>query len=319
MLYQFGGDNEVKTDLPPQMISLKSLLSAAIDAAERGGKNVYDVRVKAELNEKSKGKTLENANDPVTNGDIMSHRTMFQSLQRAFPSVKIISEEKDTITSDTVDSADITRQDIGEMLADNAFVPAPDIRVWIDPLDATQEYTENLRQYVTTMVCVAVKGYATIGVIHKPFEHYTAWGWAGKTTSPDLQAAVAKGSSSSTGDLTRVIVSRSHHGEVSDLAMSAFGEKTNITYAGGAGYKTLEVIKGQADLYLHITRIKKWDLCAGNAILNALDGKMTTLDGKVIDYGSEAEYINNGGLVATLHNHAKYIKQVQEAKKTKTE
>ena len=39
----------------------------------------------------------------------------------------------------------------------------------------------------------------------------------------------------------------------------------------------------KADLYIHVTYIKKWDICAGNAILKALGGHMTSLSEEVIE------------------------------------
>ena len=56
-----------------------------------------------------------------------------------------------------------------------------------------------------------------------------------------------------------------------------------------------------------MTLIKKWDICAGNALLNTLGGKMTTLDGSVIDYSDPVILENNKGLVATLHDHEKFV------------
>ena len=64
-------------------------------------------------------------------------------------------------------------------------------------------------------------------------------------------------------DSLRVIVSLSHAGSVTDVAQSAFKDKeVTVTPAGGAGYKTLELVHGNQDIYVHTTLIKKWDICA---------------------------------------------------------
>ena len=81
-----------------------------------------------------------------------------------------------------------------------------------------------------------------------------------------------------------------------------------------SGYKVLEVVKGDQDAYIHTTLIKKWDICAGNAILNAFGGKMTTLEGKHIDYKSGNQAKSEGGLLATTYNHDMYLTKLKGLK-----
>lgn len=73
------------------------------------------------------------------------------------------------------------------------------------------------------------------------------------------------------------------------------------------GFKTLEVIEGRADAYVHVTAIKKWDICAGDAILRAVKGQMTTLTNKHIDYSASGSPVNADGLLATTSDHMKYL------------
>merc|ERR1711915_218396 len=235
-----------------------------------------------------------------------SHIQMYYGLKKMFPNILIVSEEHDEkeIDLSTVETPDDKNPEVELMLHGiNVDVPADDVAVWIDPLDATQEYTENLKQYVTTMVCVAVRGKPTIGVIHKPFEGLTAWGWAGEDVlSKVVLDDVAKNKGNVHADLSsaRIIVSRSHSGTVKETAEKTFGSNITVTPAGGAGFKAWEVIKGNQDAYIHTTLIKKWDICAPSAILSALSGKLTTLDGQPIDYAKAEEAKNTGGVLATL-------------------
>lgn len=295
-----------------ELINLKLLLRASIYAAERGGKKVSEGK-KHELNIQSKGETKEGANDPVTNADLSSHCAIYNSLKSSFANVVIISEEhsnKHTCQEEEPLNLDVSP--VGQRIIDgmiDEYVLAEDVTLWIDPLDATQEYTEGLNQYVTTMVCVAVKGVPVIGVIHYPFPPRTFWGWFTKRVSSNIPNIAYK---QQMREHPRVVVSRSHPGTVTDKAKEAFGPETSVKTAAGAGYKVITVVNGTYDLYLHTTAIKKWDICAGNAILSTLNGNMTTLEGNKIDYSPYNGVKVEEGLLATLYNHDYYLEKLQK-------
>lgn len=80
----------------------------------------------------------------------------------------------------------------------------------------------------------------------------------------------------------------------------------------------MEVIKGTQDVYTHVTLIKKWDICSGDAILRAIGGKQTDLSGKDINYDHSLDPKMPGGLIATIHDHEKYRTALQKfAQKSK--
>lgn len=307
MNYRSNGDfrREISSN---NLISLKEMLIKAIDAAVKGGIEVRKVKNGQSLHEMSKGKTKEGANDPVTDADFMSHCVMYQTLTQAFPKVKVISEEKPHEQCKDLPPVDGDISDIGSYnIINDVNVNAEDITVWIDPLDATQEFIESLLQYVTTMVCIAVKGIPTIGVIHQPFEGpKTTWAWVGhEKTSDLLHIGQAQGEK-------QILVSRSHAGEVKNITKIAFGNEFVAIPAGGAGYKVLEVVHGNASAYVHVTAIKKWDICAGDAVLRSVGGRMTTIAGDEIDYSANLPTINTGGLLATAQKHDWFGERLKE-------
>ncbi|CAB3222071.1 unnamed protein product [Arctia plantaginis] len=303
----FGSSYPVeKSDL----VNLKSLLKASIYAAELGGKKVVDGK-KHELNIKSKGKTQEGANDPVTDADYASHCVMYYGLKNTFPKLNVVSEEHSKGDSacenqPVIDFGKNNQLDLIDFMNDE-LVYARDVTIWIDPLDATQEYTEALYQYVTTMVCVAIRGVPIIGVIHYPFSSRTYWGWFTKRYSINMPIVEHKEENK---EHPTVIVSRSHAGKVINLAKEAFGEKTTVESAAGAGYKVMAVVNGTADVYLHATAIKKWDICAGDAIIKSVGGKMTTSNGDLINYSSDSEVKVTDGILVTRYDHEYYLSKI---------
>jgi 3'(2'), 5'-bisphosphate nucleotidase len=87
---------------------------------------------------------------------------------------------------------------------------------------------------------------------------------------------------------------------------------SEIIHAGGAGYKVLCVIDGQADCYIYPRNgTKRWDTCAPEAVLRSLNGQLTDVFGQDYCYANnnsnDMKTIENQyGLVATCESNTSY-------------
>ena len=70
---------------------------------------------------------MEGANNPVTDGDMLSHRQMYYGLQKAFPLVNIISEEDDVeeIDMSKIAEASISDQEVDRIIPDSEDIILP--------------------------------------------------------------------------------------------------------------------------------------------------------------------------------------------------
>uniref|UniRef100_A0AC35TRK4 Inositol monophosphatase 3 n=1 Tax=Rhabditophanes sp. KR3021 TaxID=114890 RepID=A0AC35TRK4_9BILA len=313
-----------QNDFVDYKVKIKDIASYVILASQLGGKVVLDIYNErtANLNIKSKGTLDVGIAELFTDADVNSNAIMVKILTR-LPNIKIISEEKEpSATGFNPDKYENLRKPLWESMKE-ALNQMPEdqfdvskLNVWIDPLDATQEYTEGLNEYVTTMGCVTYNGEPIFGVIYRPFFNETIIGYSfGDTKFGARKVYNGKITVETWSDAPkRVVVSRSHAGDVKKLVENALGSDYTVEPAGGAGYKVLRLLNGTASHYIHSTTIKKWDTCAGHALLKSVGGDILTFDGSPIEYtvNSEEDVYSRKGLVAAITNPYTTAKSIRK-------
>ena len=115
------------------------------------------------------------------------------------------------------------------------------------------------------------------------------------------------GDTVNTSRKNRVIISRSHAGSVNSTIYAKIKDP-NVIIAGGSGYKTMSLLDNKADVYLHTSKIYKWDICAPNAILNNFGGRLTKLNGRNVDYSdTRKESMSVDGIIAAVYNYNYFL------------
>lgn len=302
MLLQLSASRD-DTQLAIKRINVNELYHFGMCLVREAGKKIVEIRLKNDLNAHKK----QIDKSVVTEADLVSHQIIVHTLKSKFSSLNVISEENEAQKSIPVDISMYKQKcDTYEKTPNDFYYTTDFLTVWVDPLDATQEYTENLVEYVTIMLCIVVNGLPKSGIIHKPFTNHTDWSWITHENSIS-NINTTKPVSKSSDYPHRIVVSRSHTGKVKSYIEENL-KNTKIIEAAGSGYKVLYVANDSADLYLHTSSIRKWDLCAPNAIITSLNGKLTDIDGNLIDYSHQTDTHNVHGVIASVKNFDFYLK-----------
>ena len=184
-------------------------------------------------------------------GDRRSHEHLVAEISRQRPADAIVSEEDEELQRPW---------------------PRP-ARQWvIDPLDGTREYSE-MRSDFAVHVALVVDGTAQIGAVALPGEDLVlASGGAARAALSERPEGPV-----------RILVSRTRPPEEAKAVAEMLSAE--LVPMGSAGAKSMAVVRGVGDAYLHSGGQYEWDSAAPVAVAVAAGAFASRLDGSPIRYG----------------------------------
>ncbi|MEZ4427742.1 MAG: 3'(2'),5'-bisphosphate nucleotidase CysQ [Nannocystaceae bacterium] len=245
-------------------------LAFAADLARKSGE------IALEVYDADHGVQLKGAADPVTIADTRINAFVVEALRARFPGDGIVAEES---------------ADHGDALTAE--------RCWfVDPLDGTKEFIAKNGEFAI-MLGLAIGGRAQLGVVYQPVTDTLYCGVVGAGASLERGGQTRALSVSQTAEPSalRLVVSRSHRSQETDLVIRGLGV-TSEQPCGSVGLKVGLIAEQRADLYVHMSgHASRWDSCGPEAILRAAGGRFTDLLGREISYRS-ARMKNASGILA---------------------
>jgi 3'(2'), 5'-bisphosphate nucleotidase len=223
-------------------------------------------------------------NSPVTQADHESEAVILAALARLAPGIEVVSEE--------------SCGTIGAL---------PRCFFLVDPLDGTKEFIQR-RSDFTVNVALIEDGRPSFGLVYAPARALLAVTIAdGNAVSAELHPSVSGADFSQlrlstlrarVPDPQRLtaLVSLSHL----DPETEAYLAKLNIAGRSsvGSSVKFVALARGEADIYPRFGPTMEWDTAAGQAVLEAAEGRVVTLSGEPLRYGKTEAGLRNPSFIA---------------------
>ena len=302
-------------------LQLAHLLSTCVDSCQRGCTEIR--KVQASRQSSSLKVELKDETDPrsaLTEADSAAQRVIIGSLRAEWGNaLQIVGEEDDDDEELTLSDSSfkpLNRGMFDDDIGETAEIDPSDITIFVDPLDGTREFIEGRLSNCQVLVGIAIKGESVAGAVGIPFpdggnletDSTVIYGLADMGTGV-VGSTLKRGPFPLEQNIDGVKYPRPHYAtgdspvevireSISEI-ISRFGG-SNVIY-GGAGNKILGAALGEVACSIQHKYGGPWDVCAPEAILKAMGGKMTDLFGNPIAiYAPDAPpNCNERGYVAT--------------------
>lgn len=236
-------------------------LSIAITAAQKASQFL-----KQSFEEQSFTKTIKNDGSPVTSADITAQRIIEDELISAFPEIPIIGEENYQQASQHNSS---------------------DLYWFVDPLDGTKEFLKHSEEF-TVNIALVKKSRPIVAVISVPVWHTYYYAAKGIGCYKMVESKKEKIHCTERRLTDAVAVQSKDHTSNQQSKVMEHIPVTH-TFAAGSSLKGCYLAEGKADLYLRLSPLWYWDVCAQDCIVTEAGGMCTDKLGSMLHYSPEAK------------------------------
>ncbi len=166
-----------------------------------------------------------------------------------------------------------------------------DGRFWlVDPLDGTKEFLKANGEFTVNIGLVENRR-PILGVIHAPATDEIFWGAENRAFGQEGSGPVRPIAARKAPAEGLVVLASRSHSNREDLKRFLADKNVAEIRISGSAIKFCRLAAGVGDLYPRLGPTMEWDTAAGQAILEAAGGGVTTIDGQPFRY-AKAGFLN---------------------------